>query len=70
MALNAIVNSKKQFYIIRSLLVKNEKMTGPLRELPSVGAPVDPSQKLQLIAGNEKLNVTAKIEIVDFTVKK
>ena len=79
-ALNAIVNSKKQFYIIRSLIIKNEKEKGPLRATASVPgvngpasqgvAPSDSSQKLQVIAGNEKLIVTARIEIVDFSVQK
>ena len=74
-ALNAIVNSKKQFYIIRSLQIKNEKEKGPLRagtSGPATGGTgsSDPSQKLQVIAGNEKLIVTARIEIVDFSVQK
>jgi len=69
-ALNSIVNSKKQFYIIRSLIVKNEKEKGPPRAEISGAGSLDPSQKLQVIAGNEKLIVTARIDMVDFVVQK
>jgi hypothetical protein len=68
--LNDIVSSQKQFYIVRSLTVKNEKQTGPSRQGggPDPAAPNgEGAGKLRFIVGTEKLTVTAKIEVVDFT---
>jgi hypothetical protein len=75
-ALNEIVNSRKQFYIIRSLTVKNEKEKGPAHgesaattpapAATETPAPGEEPQRLKIIVGTEKLIVTARIEIVDF----
>jgi len=66
-ALNEIVNSKQQFFIIRSIQIKNEKEKGPPRDLPpiNVSGTSAPAQKLQVIVGNEKLIVTVRIEMVN-----
>ena len=68
-ALDDIVSSKKQFYIIRSLSVKNEREKGPSRSDSLVSAnPAqgEEAQRLKIIVGTEKLTVTARIEIVNF----
>ena len=67
--INDIVSSQKQFYIVRSLTVKNEKGKGPSRSEPTAdpAAGEEGAGKLKFIVGTEKLTVTAKIEVVDFT---
>ena len=69
-ALDEIVSSSKQFFILRSLAVRNEKERGPARgemNVQQAGAPgADDTQKLKIIVGTEKLSVTARLEIVDF----
>jgi hypothetical protein len=75
---NQIAGANQQFCIIRLLRVRNEKEKGPAREAasetsaPSIPAP-SPAAKapaaaaLNFIVGNEKIETTAKIEIVRFT---
>ena len=75
-ALDEIVSCREQFFIIRSLIVKNEKEKGPVRSetaaqastpaATTTPASADESQRLKIIVGTEKLIVTARIEIVDF----
>jgi hypothetical protein len=75
---NQIAGASQQFCIIRVLHVRNEKDKGPPREAggettaPSIPSP-SPAAKpsaaaaLNFIVGNEKIETTAKIEIVRFT---
>ena len=67
-ALDEIASSKQQFFIIRSILIKNEKEKGPPREssTPATSTASAPAQKLQVIVGNEKLIATVRIEMVNF----
>jgi len=70
--LNDISSSQKQFFIVRDLTIKNEKEEGPKRGDELAAAPGTDNQggqapRLQFIVGTEKLMVTAKIEMVDFT---
>jgi hypothetical protein len=80
--LNQIAGSSQQFFIVRLLHVRNEKDKGPLREVGSdtpgiVAAASSPapagsseaksSMTLNFIVGNERIETTAKIEIVRFT---
>ncbi|MEI8340274.1 MAG: Amuc_1100 family pilus-like protein [Verrucomicrobiota bacterium] len=70
-ALDDIVGSKKQFFILRALIVKNEKEKGPARadaSAPSTSGTTDETQRIKIIVGTEKLIVTARIEIVDFAL--
>lgn len=77
---NQITSAKEQFYIIRTLQVKNQADKGPKRggppEAPPSAAAVPqsspsgagrtPEQGITFIVGTEHLIVTAKIEIVKF----
>jgi hypothetical protein len=77
--INQIAGANQEFCIIRLLHVRNEKDKGPAREVaaettaaaPSIpsspGAKPTPAAALNFIVGNEKIETTAKIEIVRFT---
>jgi hypothetical protein len=76
--INQIAGASQQFCIIRELHVRNEKDKGPPREAggettaPSIpssspAAKAAPAAALNFIVGNEKIETTAKIEIVRFT---
>jgi hypothetical protein len=80
--LNQIAGANQQFFIVRLLHVRNEKDKGPPREVAAAGvvaaasspAPagspgVKPSTAtaLNFIVGNERIETSARIEIVRFT---
>jgi hypothetical protein len=75
--INQIAGASRQFCIIRVLYVQNEKDRGPSREAggettaPSIPSPSPaakaPVAALHFIVGNEKIETTAKIEMVRFT---
>ena len=76
--INQIAGANQEFCIIRLLHVRNEKDKGPPREaggetiapsIPSLspGAKATPGVALNFIVGNEKIETTAKVEIVRFT---
>jgi hypothetical protein len=76
---NQVASTKEQFYIIRTLQVKNQADKGPKRGEAAAGAAVVPpaepgkSRKgaepgIRFIVGNEHLNVAAKIEVVRFNL--
>ncbi len=72
--LNQIASSSQQFYIIRTLQVRNEKEKGPPREGNETGgsaAAAAPSATsaggLKFIVGNEHIETTARIEMLRFT---
>lgn len=75
-ALNQIASSPTQFYIIRTLYVRNEKDKGPSREktveagaaaIPSTAPNAPGNAPLNFIVGNEHIEVSARIEMVRFT---
>ena len=76
--IDQIAGANQQFCIIRLLHVRNEKEKGPPRETgetaaPSIpaaspGAKPPPAAALNFIVGNEKIETTARIEIVRFTL--
>jgi hypothetical protein len=77
--INQIAAAHQQFCIIRLLHVKDDKDKGPPRQAsaetmaPSISAPspavkATPAAALNFIVGNEKVETTAKIEIVRFTL--
>jgi hypothetical protein len=71
--INQIAGAKEQFCIIRLLQVRNEKQKGPPREVPEESATLDstpppPKPAVNFIVGNERIETTAKIEIVRFTL--
>ena len=74
--LNQISSSSGQFYIIRTLYVRNEKDKGPPREktaepTPPANEPSAPNQSanapLNFIVGNEHIEISARIEMLRFT---
>ena len=74
--LNQIWGSTGQFYIIRTLYVRNEKEKGPPREKTTEAnapptesaAPNAPGNApLNFIVGNEHIEISARIEMVRFT---
>jgi hypothetical protein len=74
--LNQIASSPAQFYIIRTLYVRNEKDKGPPREktaetgaaaVQSTGSNAPGNAPLNFIVGNEHVEVSAKIEMLRFT---
>lgn len=74
--INQIAGASRHFCIIRQLHVRNEKDKGPPREaggetsasVPSASPAAKPAPAaLNFIVGNERIETTAKIEIVRFT---
>ena len=74
-ALNQIATVNQQFYIVRTLHVLNEKEKGPPRDAaaggtatpPAATAGATPASALQFIVGNERIQTSARIEMVRFT---
>ena len=64
--LNEIASSTGQFFIIRTLNVRNEKNKGPPREKAAEATPSAPETALNFIVGNEHIEVSARIEMVRF----
>jgi hypothetical protein len=80
--INNLITEKKQFYIPRSVVVKNEKEQGPSRTAPQsptppapTPAPANPNapntpsapvDEVRLVVGEEKLQVVVKIDVIDF----
>ena len=80
--LNQIVSTPQQFYIVRTLHVRNEKDKGPAREQPTQpGAPAAAAQPqptpskpaqpgaLNFIVGNEHIELSARIELLRFNLQ-
>jgi hypothetical protein len=85
--INGIASSNDQFFIMRTLHVKNQKEKGPPREganatstpapvaapIPNPGAPPaaspagTPAGAIHFIVGNEHLDLSARVELIDFT---
>jgi hypothetical protein len=68
--INQIAAAHEHFCIIRLLHVRNEKEKGPPREATgetsAASVPTSSPAALNFIVGNEKIETTAKIEIVRF----
>ena len=68
--LNQIASSDRQFFIVRTLYVRNEQQKGPSREqsnaAPAAATPTAPTSGLKFIVGNEHVETTAAIEMVRF----
>jgi hypothetical protein len=61
--LNQIASSERQFFIVRTLYVRNEQSKGPSREQSTPAAASSPNA-LKFIVGNEHVEATAAIELV------
>ena len=68
--LNRIASSERQFFIVRTLYVRNEQLKGPSREqsnaAPAAAAATPPTSGIKFIVGNEHVETTAAIEMVRF----
>jgi hypothetical protein len=64
---NDITSSSGQFFIIRTLYVRNEKDKGPPREKAAEPSASPTETALNFIVGTEHIEVTARIEMVRFT---
>ena len=68
--LNQIASSDRQFFIVRTLYVRNEQLKGPSREqsnaAPAAATPTAPTSGLKFIVGNEHVETTATIEMLRF----
>ncbi|MEY2479785.1 MAG: hypothetical protein QOI04_712 [Verrucomicrobiota bacterium] len=75
-ALNQIASADRQFFVVRTLHVLNEKEKGPPREsvpetnataaAPTASAKPGANPALNFIVGNEHIQTSARIEIVKF----
>jgi hypothetical protein len=72
--LNQIASSERQFFIVRTLSVRNEQLRGPSREATSAttakaaeAAAATSPGAIKFIVGNEHVENTARIEMVRFT---
>ena len=71
-ALNQIASSERQFFVVRTLSVRNEQLKGPSREATSDStgkaetAGAAASSALKFIVGNEHVETTARVEMVRF----
>ena len=71
--LNQIASSGRQFFIVRTLYVRNERQKGPSREATSASsgkavetAATTAPSAIKFIVGNEHVEATATIEMVRF----
>ena len=73
---NQIGAAKDQFYVLRTLSVKNQVDKGPKRDAAEATAAAPPSSSgtktkehgIAFIVGSEHVDATAKIEIVTFAI--
>src|SRR5438552_6142751 len=70
--LNQIASSERQFFIVRTLYVRNEQPKGPSREqtgatkAAETTAAGNPTSAIKFIVGNEHVETTARIEMTGF----
>jgi hypothetical protein len=79
--INQIAAANEQFFIIRAIHVKNQKDKGPPRENAGPTAPIPPPNPpgvapaatpagpLNFIVGNEHINLSARVELVNFRLQ-
>ena len=72
--LNQLGSSNQQFYVLRTLHVRNEKEKAPVREAspapgatPAAAAAPGKKEALSFIVGTEHIETSARIELVRFT---
>src|SRR5438105_7495238 len=70
--LNQVASSERQFFIARTVYVRNEQLKGPSRDQTGAAASTaaaatnQPNAALKFIVGNEHVETTARIELVRF----
>jgi len=65
---NQIASAERQFFIVRTLYVRNQQLKGPDREQTAASAATatPPTSAIKFIVGNEHVEITARIEMVRF----
>ena len=65
---NQIASAERQFFIVRTLYVRNQQLKGPVREqaAATAGTTPPPTSAIKFIVGNEHVEITARIEMVRF----
>ena len=65
---NQIASAQRQFFIVRTLYVRNQQLKGPAREqtAATAGTTPPPTSAIKFIVGNEHVEITARIEMVRF----
>ena len=65
---NQIASAERQFFIVRTLYVRNQQLKGPAREQTAVtaGTTPPPTSAIKFIVGNEHVEINARIEMVRF----
>jgi len=65
---NQIASAERQFFIVRTLYVRNQQLKGPAREqtAATAGTTPPPTSAIKFIVGNEHVEITARTEIVRF----
>jgi len=65
---NQIASAERQFFIVRTLYVRNQQLKGPTREqtAATAGTTPPPTSAIKFIVGNEHVEITARIEMVRF----
>ena len=65
---NQIASAERQFFIIRTLYVRNQQLKGPAREqtAATAGTTPPPTSAIKFIVGNEHIEITARIEMARF----
>ena len=65
---NQIASAERQFFIVRTLYVRNQQLKGPAREQTAAtsATTTPPTSAIKFIVGNEHVEITARIEIVRF----
>jgi hypothetical protein len=71
--LNQIASSDRQFFVVRTLYVRNEQLKGPSREAAGAtiantpaAATIPPSAAIKFIVGNEHVETTVRVEMLRF----
>jgi len=65
---NQIASAERQFFIVRTLYVRNQQLKGPAREQTAATSATTPppTSAIKFIVGNEHVEITARIEMVRF----
>lgn len=65
---NQIASAERQFFIVRTLYVRNQQLKGPAREQTAAtsATTTPPTSAIKFIVGNEHVEITARIEMVRF----
>jgi len=66
--LNQIASAERQFFVVRTLYVRNQQLKGPAQEQTAATAATTtpPTTGIKFIVGNEHVEITARIEMVRF----